>query len=126
MSACEKPADFRCKDKSAIDSIKFIFTLSFLNTGDALMSLKQELLKNVPLSIQEEPYFLALLDHMKTHEINSKEHLDKFLSQEISLLEAWMEENKRRGTVSVKSIRERAVQIDMLKKCSKLSDSFLN
>ncbi len=89
------------------------------------MDLKQELLKKVPSKIKEEPHFHALLDHIKHHNIESKEHLADFLQKEIALIERWMEENKRTGATAVKTVRDKSIHLSVLKKCFKLSQEFL-
>ena len=89
------------------------------------MSLKQILLEKVPKSLQEEPHFHALLDHIKLHNIETKEHLTDFLKQEIAIVEKWVEENKNSGLAKVKSVRDKIRKLDVLRKCSVLTGSFL-
>jgi hypothetical protein len=95
------------------------------SNGDAQMSLKRELLDKAPNSVKDEPHFNALLDHIKQHDIGSKDHLKKFLEQEIGILERWLEDNKNRSETAVKSVRDKVVQLDVLKKCHQLSENFL-
>lgn len=89
------------------------------------MSLKQDLLKKVPLHLKDEPDFLALLDHIKKRNIETKEHLTKFLKDEIEIVEKWLEENKNKGATTVKTVRDRAIKLDVLKKCANLTQEFL-
>lgn len=89
------------------------------------MSLKKELLKKVPNTLKEEPHFLALLDHIKKNDIKDKTHLIRFLGQEIALVEKWLEENKRSGSTTVKTVRDKIIHLDVLKKCFKSSKEFL-
>ena len=89
------------------------------------MSLKKVLLEKVPNGLQEEPHFHALLDHIKHHNIETKEHLHDFLKNEIGSVENWLEENKNSGTTKVKSIRDKAIHLDVLNKCFKLTGEFL-
>ncbi len=89
------------------------------------MVLKQELLKVVPKEMQKEPHFLALLDHIKKHKLENKEHLRSFLKQEIKLAEKWLEENKRGGPAVVKLVRDKATHLDVLKKCHGITEEFL-
>lgn len=88
-------------------------------------SLKNELLKKVPKNIKEEFHFQALLDHIKQHDINTKEHLADFLQKEIALVEKWLEDHKKAGSSGVKSVRDKVIHLDVLKKCFKLSQEFL-
>ncbi len=89
------------------------------------MGLHQELLKKVPSHIREEPHFPALLEHIKKHGIQDKEHLMRFLQQEIALVESWMKEHSRAGGTAVKTLRDKTVQLDVLKKCFNLAQKFL-
>lgn len=89
------------------------------------MAVKQELLKLVPRDMQKEPHFLALLDHIKKQNLESKEHLRSFLKQEIKLAERWLDENKYGGPAIVKSVRDKATHLDVLKKCYALTEEFL-
>jgi len=89
------------------------------------MSLKQELLNKVPLHLKDEPHFHALLDHIKQQDIETKEHLAKFLEQQTGVVEKWLEENKNSGATAVKSVREKIVQLDVLQKCHELTQEFL-
>ncbi len=84
------------------------------------MSLKRLLLDKVPNNIQQEPPFITLLGHVKEHGIESKEHLEKFISQQIGLLDNWMKENK--NIANVKTIRDKAIQLDMLQKFDNLTN----
>ena len=87
------------------------------------MSLKRLLLDKVPNNIQQEPQFITLLDHIKEHNIESKEHLEKFISQQIDIVDNWMKENK--SLVSVKTFKDKATQLDMLRKFDDLTSNFL-
>ena len=70
------------------------------------MSLKRLLLDTVPNNIQQEPPFITLLDHIKEHNIESKEHLEKFISQQIDIV-------------------DKATQLDMLREFDNLTTNFL-
>ena len=87
------------------------------------MSLKRLLLDTVPNNIQQEPPFITLLDHIKEHNIESKEHLEKFISQQIDIVDNWMKENK--GVVNVKTFKDKATQLDMLREFDNLTTNFL-
>lgn len=87
--------------------------------------LKRILLEKVPKTLQKEPHFQALLDHIKQHEIETKEHLADFLKQEIGITEKWVEDNKNSGLAKVKSVRDKVVKLDVLRKCFELTESFL-
>jgi len=89
------------------------------------MSLKQELLEKVPTNLKEDHYFYALLDHIKEKSIETKVHLRDFLQQEIGLVEKWMEENKHSGSTKTKTKRDKANHLNVLKKCSELTETFL-
>ncbi len=89
------------------------------------MPLKQELLKKVPQHLKEEPYFAALLDSIKENKIESKTHLAEFLHAEISRVEKWLEENKAQGATAVKTIRDKAIKLNVLRRCAKLTQEFL-
>ena len=89
------------------------------------MSVKQELLQRVPREMQKEPHFLALLDHVKKQNVETKEHLRAFLRQEIKLAEKWLEQNKHAGPNVVKLVRDKATHLDVLKKCHTLTEEFL-
>jgi hypothetical protein len=87
------------------------------------MSLKRLLLDTVPNNMQQEPQFITLLGHIKEHNIESKEHLEKFISQQIDIVDNWMKGNK--GNANVKTIRDKATQLDMLRKFDNLTSNFL-
>ena len=87
------------------------------------MSLKRLLLDKVPSNIQQEPQFITLLGHVKEHGIDSKEHLEKFISQQIGIVSNWMRDNK--STANVKSVKDKATHLDMLKKFDYLTSNFL-
>ena len=87
------------------------------------MSLKRLLLDKVPNNIQQEPQFIALLDHVKEHGIESKEHLEKFISQHINIVDSWIKDNK--STANVRSVRDKATHLDMLRKFDDLATNFL-
>ena len=89
------------------------------------MSLKKILLEKVPLNSQEDPHFHALLDNIKKHNIKSKEHLQDFLNNDIKIVEKWLENNKNSGVTKVKSIRDKVIHLDVLKKCSQITGEFL-
>ncbi|MFH1275644.1 MAG: hypothetical protein ABIH82_00870 [Candidatus Woesearchaeota archaeon] len=89
------------------------------------MTLKSELLQKVPDKLKEEPHFQALLDHIKLHKIEKKEHLADFLTKEINIIENWLEGNKKSGTIAVKSVRDKIIHLDVLKKCFSLTQEFL-
>lgn len=89
------------------------------------MSLKRILLEKCPHHLKEEPHFHALLDHIKHHEIGSKEHLADFLKKEIALVEKWLEENKSSSATKVKSVRDKIIHLDVLKKCFSITKEFL-
>lgn len=99
--------------------------MTLLSLGDAKMSLKKVLLEKVPLNSQEDPHFHALLDHIKHHKIETKEHLRDSLNQDIDVVGTWLKDNKNSGVTKVKSIRNKVLQLDVLKKCSKLTGEFL-
>ncbi len=87
------------------------------------MSLKRLLLDKVPNNIQQEPQFITLLSHIKVHNIENKEHLEKFISQQIDIVDNWMKENK--SIASVKTFKDKATQLDMLRKFDDLTTNFL-
>ena len=89
------------------------------------MSLKKLLLEKIPKNLQEEPHFHALLDHIKQYNIETKEHLKDFLKKEIPNLKKWLDENKNSSATKVKSVRDKVVRLDVLKKCFKLAGEFL-
>ncbi len=89
------------------------------------MSLKHELLEKVPQNLKDEPHFYAVLDHIKEHQIETKEHLADFLKKEIGVIEKWLEDNKNSGATAVKSVREKIIHLDVLKKCFELTQRFL-
>ncbi|PIZ50722.1 hypothetical protein COY27_05915 [Candidatus Woesearchaeota archaeon CG_4_10_14_0_2_um_filter_33_13] len=89
------------------------------------MSLKKELLQKVPASIKDEPHFTALLDHIEGHKIETKEHLADFLKKEIALIEGWLESNTHSSAAKTKSVRDKIIHLDVLKKCYDLSQEFL-
>ena len=89
------------------------------------MSLKNELLEKVPNSMKNEPHFHALLDHIKENGIENKKHLNAFLLQNIQLTEKWLEDYKRNGSAMMKTVRDRVVQLRVLKKCFDTTQEFL-
>jgi hypothetical protein len=88
------------------------------------MHLKKTLLSKVSEKNKNEFYFQALLDHIDQNNIQNKEHLVNFLGQETALVETWLDENK--ASANTKSIRDKAVHLDVLKKCSKLTGELLS
>ncbi len=88
------------------------------------MPLKKNLLSKVSETVKNEFYFQALLDHIEQNNIENKGHLVKFLEQETALVENWLEENK--ANANTKSIRDKAVHLDVLKKCSQLTEELLD
>ena len=89
------------------------------------MSLKKILLEKVPNNLHQEPHFHALLDHVKLHNIETEEHLRNFLKKETDIVENWLENNKNSQATKVKSVRDKVVHLDVLKKCSELTGEFL-
>lgn len=89
------------------------------------MTLKNEVLKKIPGYLKEEPEFKVLLEHIKKEEMKSKEELSNFLKKEINLVDEWIRENKKRGGTMVKNFRDKAVRLEILKKCEKLMGEFL-
>ncbi|MEW5896765.1 MAG: hypothetical protein AB1668_03680 [Nanoarchaeota archaeon] len=88
-------------------------------------ALKEHIHKRIPSHIKKEPHFRALLDHIKEQNIETAEHLKDFLEKQISLVEGWLENNKHRSETSVKSVRDKKIQLDVLKKCYNLTQEFL-
>ncbi len=89
------------------------------------MPLKQDLLHKIPPHLHQQPHFLALCEYIKRHQIRDAEHLTNYLKQEIGLCEKWLQENKARGPTMVKSLRDKTVQLDVLKKCYGLAKEYL-
>jgi len=89
------------------------------------MSLKNEILEKIPDYLKEEPEFKTLLEHVKVQNIKGNEELLDFLKKEIATVEKWLLENKRRGGTMVKSFRDKALRLRVLKKCEKLVGGFL-
>ena len=88
------------------------------------MIVKQELLEKVPSQVKVEPHFLALLEHIKRQNIQTKEHLREYLQQEIAAAEQWIEEHRKSGT-AVKTRRDKTTHLEVLKKCHKVTREFL-
>ena len=89
------------------------------------MSLKIELLNKIPKPLKEEPQLHALLDHIKQNNIETKEHLADYLHKEIEIVERWLNDNKNQGTKNMKTIRNKIVHLDLLKKCFNITQEFL-
>jgi len=89
------------------------------------MSLKKVLLEKVPSNLQEEAHFHALLDQIKHYNIEDKVELQDFLQKEINTVGNWVEENKNSSNIKVKSVREKIIHLDLLNKCSELTEEFL-
>ncbi|MBU0469944.1 MAG: hypothetical protein KKA62_05145 [Nanoarchaeota archaeon] len=89
------------------------------------MSLKKELFEKVPVSVKEGIYFPALLDHIKNNQIKTKEHLKSFLLQNIQLSENWLKTYKNEGTINLKTVRDKVIELKVLKKCFGLAKEFL-
>ncbi len=89
------------------------------------MSLKKELLERVPSSLIDEPHFHALLDHIKDNEIKTKGHLTAFLLQNIHLNETWLNNYRRNGSAMMKTVRDKTIELRVLKKCFDLTQNFL-
>ncbi len=89
------------------------------------MSLKIELLNKIPKPLKEEPQLHALLDHIKQNNIETKEHLADYLNKEIQIVERWLNDNKNQGTKNMKTIRNKVVHLDLLKKCFNITQEFL-
>jgi hypothetical protein len=84
------------------------------------MSLKRLLLEKVPNNIQQEPHFITLLGHVKEHGIESKEHLEKFISQQTNIVNNWIKENK--SIANVKAVKDKAMHLGMLKEFDTLTN----
>ncbi len=80
------------------------------------MSLKQLLQQKVPRSSQLEPHFKALLEHIEMKGIDTEEHLVDFLKKEVSIIEKEVTQLKKASSTSVKSVRDRVVHLEMLRK----------
>ncbi len=89
------------------------------------MSLKKEIVKKVPASARGEPSFQGLLDLIKEHQFETGEQLANFLEQQIALVEKWLKENKCSGVATAETIRSKAVELALLKKCIKLTKEYL-
>jgi len=87
------------------------------------MSLKKLLLDQVPSNVQQEPQFSVLLDHIKEHSIENKEHLRKFISQQVDIVEGWIQNNK--GVANIKTVKAKATHLEMLRKFDDLTNNFL-
>lgn len=90
-----------------------------------LSTFKEQVHKKIPSHIKKEPHFHALLDHIKEQNIETVEHLKDFLEKQISVVESWLESNKHRSETSVKSVRDKKIELDVLKKCYLLTQEFL-
>ena len=89
------------------------------------MSLKKEFLDKIPRNLNGEPHVDALLDNIKEHNIETKEHLVDFLQKQTDLVEKWLEDNGTSHLSATKSVREKTIHLEVLKKCSKLTEEFL-
>lgn len=87
-----------------------------------MFELKKELEQKVSSKLKSQPHYLALLDYISNKEISSKAHLSSYLGQEVALVEAWIKENR---LVGAKTVREKVIHLEMLKKCQGLTQEFL-
>lgn len=86
------------------------------------MSLKRLICSKIPSNMHDSAYFAALLDHVRKNDLSSGGELSLSLLREIENTENWLEENKN---VSAKSIRTKVINLDMLRKCQKMTEDFL-
>ena len=89
------------------------------------MSLKKELLERIPRNLNGEPHVGALLDNIKEHNIETKEHLADFLQKQTNIVEKWLEDSGTSHISATKSVREKTIHLEVLKKCAKLTEEFL-
>ncbi len=89
------------------------------------MALKQEILVKVPVSRHQEPEVQALLDNVKKHNLQDKRDVARFLEQEIASAERWLQQNRQTTAGSVRLMKEKAVELEMLRGCQELSRQFL-
>lgn len=90
------------------------------------MSLRTEILEKIPDYLKEEPECKTLLEYIKAQGIKTNEELSAYLKKEIAMVEEWLLENKKRGGTMVKSLRDKAVELGVLKKCEELAEKFLS
>ena len=86
--------------------------------------LKQELLQKVPMEVQREPYFKALLDYIKRHNLQTTAHLSRFLQQETALVQQGIATHKHSGGTNVKVVRDKTIELELLQKCSALLQKY--
>ncbi|MBI4981032.1 hypothetical protein HZC30_05760 [Candidatus Woesearchaeota archaeon] len=86
---------------------------------------KQEVQQKVPKRYHSQAHFLALLELVSQHNIESKEHLHHFLEQQAFLVEKEVGEYAKKGNLSGKIVREKVMHLEALKKCHGLAKEFL-
>ena len=89
------------------------------------MAFKQEILAKVPVSLHREPHVQALLENVKKHTIADNATLSRFLQQEIASAEQFLRQNKQTALGSVRFIKEKTVQLEMLRKCQQVARRYL-
>lgn len=94
-------------------------------TVDKVISLKKEIMEKVPPHMREEHSFYALLDHVKKNKIATAEHLLNYLNQERALVETWLKDNQNRKETMTKNVRDKVIQLGVLRKCLELTQQYL-
>jgi hypothetical protein len=88
-------------------------------------SFKQEVQQKVPKRYHSQAHFLALLELISLKNIESKEHLHKFLEQQTFLVEKEVGGYTEKGSLSGKVAREKIMHLEALKGCHELANEFL-
>ncbi len=66
-----------------------------------------------------------LLQYLRQHGIKDAAHLLAFLQQDISLAEKSLERCRQSGSTGVKTARDIAMKLKLLKKCRVLAERYL-
>jgi hypothetical protein len=91
-----------------------------------MSSLKRELIAKVPQHLHGEPHFPTILDFVKENAITDKHHLHNYLEQKVAITETWLDHNnKGSNSVTMKSVRDMVIQLEVLRKCLHLTKSYL-
>ena len=91
----------------------------------AQSSFKQEVQQKIPKRYHSQAHFLALLELVSQHNIESKEHLHDFLEQQAFLVDKEVGDYTKKGSISGKVAREKIMHLEALKGCHELAKEFL-
>lgn len=84
------------------------------------MSLREEILKKVPISLKEGNELKMILEYVKKTKVKEIKKLEEHLKHEISKTEAWLSYNMKGGGTMIKAVRDKSIELKSLEKCLQL------